>query len=395
MSSSNLVRLAFIPETVYGVTPGAGNFKTARFVSEGLSGTPDTVESQQIRTDRMSSGQIVTGLTVGGDIGVELAREAAIDEFMSSAMMNTWNTVALVTTGLTVDATARTVTRTGGSFVTEGLVPGDHLTLGGFTDPENNTQIMVAEVVSATVLRFVGPQTMVNGTGVTTTYKRADRLVIGTTKRSFSLEKAFLDLTTKAILYRGMLASTMELNVAFGELVGGSFGFSGNDYVTADAAGEFMTNGRTIDAPATTNTFNGSVDMPFLGSSALGALDESGLDIQSVNFTLNNNLSAQNVIGDVAPRDYSAGTAAIEISLSAYLKDTAWPMLAKKLSQDSFSLGFMVKNTGGWYAFYFPAIQVSFDDPSSGGPNQDISLEMSGRAKVGPNGESALVIYRS
>lgn len=66
MSSSNLVRVAFIEEVAYGVTPGAGNFETARFTSENLSGTPDTVESQQIRTDRMSSGQVVTGLQVAG-----------------------------------------------------------------------------------------------------------------------------------------------------------------------------------------------------------------------------------------------------------------------------------------------------------------------------------------
>ena len=156
-----------------------------------------------------------------------------------------------------------------------------------------------------------------------------------------------------------------------------------------------MTHLRTIDAPATTNTLNGSVDMPFLGSSAIGALDNSGLDIQSVNITLNNNLSAQNVIGDVAPRDYSPGTAAIEVSVTSYLKDTAWGMLARKLSQASFALGFMVKNQGGWYGFYLPAIQVSFDDPASGGQNQDIQLDMKGTAKVGDLGESALVIYRS
>jgi len=55
MSSANLVRLTAIEETVYGETPVAGNFKTARFTSEALSGTPDTSESQSIRTDRLSS----------------------------------------------------------------------------------------------------------------------------------------------------------------------------------------------------------------------------------------------------------------------------------------------------------------------------------------------------
>lgn len=395
MSSSNLVRLAYIPETVFGETPATGNFKTARFTSEGLSGTPDTVESQQIRTDRMSSGQIVTGLTVGGDISFELAREASIDDLLASAMLNDWQTMALVTTALTVDAEDKTLVRTTGTFIGEGLVVGDFVTLGGMTSAFNNVTVMVAEVVSATEIRFVGPEKMVDGTGTTTTYKRFDKVTIGTLKKSFSMEKTFLDLTNKAIVYRGMLVNTMELNVNYGELVGGSFGLNGNNYQTVDQAADFITDGRTITAPATTNTFNGSIDMPFLGNSALGDLDESGLDIQSISLTLNNNETAQNVIGKIAPTDYSAGTASIEVSISNYLKDEAWPLLARKLNQDSFSLGFMVRNSGGAYGFFMPAIQVSFDDPQSGGQNQDISLEMNGRAKVGALGESALTIYRS
>lgn len=395
MSSSNSVRLAFIAESSYGVTPGAGNFKTARFISEGLSGTPDTVESQQIRTDRMSSGQVVTGLQVGGEMGFELAREAALDLFLASAMYNTWDTLALVNVDLTIDIAAGTITRASGSFAGDGIVVGDFLTLAGFTLAENNTVIVITELVSATVAKFVGPEGMDDGTGADTTFKRADKLTIGTTKSSFSIEKAFLDLTDKAIIYRGMIVNSMELNVAFGELINGSFTFSGNDYETVDDSADFITDGRTIDAAATTNTLNGSVDMPFLVSSALGTLDDSDLAIQSVNLTLNNNLSAQNVIGDIAPEDYSAGTAGIEVSLSAYLRDEAWGILAKKLSQDPFALGYMVKNTGGWYGFYLPAIQVSFEDPSSGGQNQDITLDMSGQAKVGASGESALTIYRS
>ena len=73
MSSSNQVRIATIKESTYGVTPPAGNFKTARYTSESLSGTPETTESEQIRQDRLSSGQITVGLNVGGDLNGELA----------------------------------------------------------------------------------------------------------------------------------------------------------------------------------------------------------------------------------------------------------------------------------------------------------------------------------
>ena len=395
MSSSNRVRLAFIQESTYGVTPGAGNFKTARFTSEALSGTPDTVESKQIRTDRMSSGQVVTGLKVGGQMNIELAKEDAIDLFLLSAMHSSaWNTLALVSVDMTFNLGARTLTRGAGSFITDGLVKGDFITLAGFTNSGNNTVVMIT-AITALVLTVALPDGMVNETGSGTSYKRADKLSIGTTKNSFSIEKSFLDITTKAIVYKGMIVSQFDINFAYGELATGSFGFSGNSHAIADAANEFITDGRTIDAPATSQSLNGSVDMPFLASDAIGVLGASNFLLQKVGISLNNNLTPQNIIGETAPVNYSSGTARIDVKLSAYLDDAAFGVLPKKLTQDPFVLGFMVKNSGGWYGFYIPAIQASFDDPASAGQDQDILLEMSGQAKVGASGESAMTIYRS
>ncbi len=394
-SSSNAVRVAYIKETVYGETPLAGDFKTARFTRDGLSGTPDTVQSQQIRVDRMSSGQVVTGLTVGGNLGFELAKEHTIDDFLSSAMMDTWDVLAPITVDLNFDSSAKELERALGSWITDGLVVGDYITPAGFVAAKNNVPMMIAEIVSATVVRVVTPQGVVSEVGAGTSFKRADKLVIGTEKISFSMEKKFTDLTNKGINYRGMIVNSAELDVGFGKLITGSFGFMGNDYQTAAIAGDFLTNGRAIGPAATTQTLNGSVDMPFLASSAIGVLDDSDFALQGVNLKLNNNLTPQNVIGNIAPRDYSAGTANIEVGLSAYLNDDSWSLLGNKLTQDPFALGFVVKNNGGWYGFYIPAVQVSFDDPSSGGQNQDVMLDMKGMAKVADDGSSALVIYRS
>ena len=391
-TSSNLVRVAVIEETTYGVLPVAGNFSTARFTSEALSGTPTTVESQQIRIDRMSSGQVVVGLELQGALNFELAKEGPLDLFMASAMYSDWTTQSLVTVALTI-STLDTLTRASGDWSAT-LAVGDIVTLAAFSGATNNVQIMVTEVTSATVLKFVGPEGIVNEVGVSTTYKRADKLSIGTTKKSFSLEKKFTDLTTKGINYLGMIASELNVEVAFGDLITGSVTFSGNDYTTADTAGELITNGRTVNAAATTQTLNGSVDMPFIATSALGTFSTTGLQIQSVSIGLNNNVSPQNVIGNLAPVDYTPGTAQIEVGISAYLTNDVWPILASKISQASFGVGFMVKNSGGYYGFFMPAVQVSFEDPSSGGQNQDIILDMQGTGKVGSLGESALVIYR-
>jgi len=394
MSSSNLVRITAIEEIVYGQTPASGNFSTVRFTSDALSGTPETTESQQIRTDRQSSGQVVTGLTVGGDVNAELAKEAVIDDFMESAMYSIFATPIAVTVNLTIDIVAGTITRATGDWNSDVKV-GDVLKLTNFSNSVNNTEVMVTNIQSATIIDYVGNGNLVDEAGLGTDYKISDNVEIGTTKKSFSMEKAFLDLTDKAINYRGMIVSNMNINVAYGEIIGSTFSFQGNDYEAVATAGGFMTNGRTINAAATSNSLNGSVDMPFLINSAGGTLTESDFCIQSVNLTLNNNLTPQTCIGQAAPDNYSAGTAAIEVSLTAYLANENWSLLAKKLTQEPFSLGFLVKNNDGWYAFFLPAVQVSFEDPSAAGTNQDVFLNMTGVAKVGANGEKALRIYRS
>lgn len=392
-TSSNLVRLAFIAESTYGVTPGAGNFSTARFISETLSGTPDTTESQQIRTDRLSSGQIVTGLQVGGGLNFEFAKESQLEDFIASAMCSTWDVKAPVTVDLEVDVTAKKIIRTTGSFLTDGLVKGDFFKLDGFTEEGNNTVLMVTNV-TALELTVEMPSTMVDETGTGTSYQRGDKIAIGTTKKSFSMEKAFTDLTTKAIVYKGMMVSQMQLKIAYGSLISGSLTFVGNSHSTADSAGEFITNGRTINAPATSQTFNGSIDMPFATTDVFGSFSQTGLEVQSIDLSLNNNQNPQTVIGNAAPRDYTLGTAQISISLNSYLTNGGWGVLAKKLTQDPFALGFAVQNNGGWYGFYLPAIQVSFEDPASAGQNQDVMLEMKGTAKVGAAGEKSMTIYR-
>lgn len=373
---------------------GSGDFKTARFTSEQYSGTPETTESQQIRTDRQSSGQIVTGLTVNGGHSFELAKEEAIEDFLESAMFNSWQSYSAVNDSFALDLTLKKMTRSTGSFIDEGVKVGNFLVLSNFAVAGNNAIIMVTSV-SALEITFAHPSGMVTAVAEAATYQKADELSIGITKKSLTIEKSFLDLTNKAIIYRGCLVSQMELGIEYGSLISGSFETQGNDYDSADAANEFASYLEYFLDPATSNTMNGSVDMPFVATDVSGSWQQDQFCLQNLNLTLNNNLSVQNCIGKAAPEDYSPGTAQISADLSSYLKDANWDMLARKLSQDPFAIGFMTKNTDGWYAFYIPALQVSFDDPASQGANQQISMEMSGVAKVGANGESALYIYRA
>lgn len=375
-------------------TGGSGSFRTTRFVSEQYSGSPDTTESAQIRTDRLSSGQVVTSLKVEGGHNFELAKERAIEDFMESAMFSAWAQSSQKSATMTINVGAQSIARSAGSFIDDGVLVGDFLSLGSFADAENNTIIMVMEL-AASYIRYAGPTTMKSVSNDAATFKVCDKLTIGTTKKPLTIEKAFTDLTTKALIYRGCMVSQMDLSVEYGALVTGSFQTMGTDYDQADAASEFASYLEYFDDAATTNTLNGSVDMPFLATNVTGTWAQDAFCLQSLSLSLNNNFTEQHCIGTAAPEDYSAGTAQISVDLSSYLRDGTWGMFAKKLAQTPFALGFQVSNTDGWYGFYIPALQISFDDPQSAGANQEVSMEMSGVAKVGSNGESSLTIFKA
>ena len=394
MSSSNEVQITYIEETVYGETPAAGNFKQARFTSDGLNASPETSESAQIRTDRLSSGQVLTGLTIGGDLPIEFAKAQDVDDFFEGAMMNSWASTSAVVVDLTIDTVAETITRASGDFNVDVKV-GDVITIVGMVNTVNNVEVMVTEISSSLVIKYVGPKTMVDEVGSGNSFQKGDEVEIGTTKKSFSIEKKFNDLTDKGIIYKGNYVDGFNFNASYGEIANGSFSFVGAEYLTAGQASELITDGRTIDAAPTSTSFNGSIDMAFLATSAGASFSGVDFCIQSIDLTLANNSTAQNCVGKIGADNYSLGTANVNVTLSAYLSDQAWQFMEKKLTQEAFSLGFIVKNTGGYYAFYIPALQVAFDDPSSGGQNTDIVLDMSGVGKVGSAGEKSLYVYKS
>lgn len=396
MSGSNLVRLAVIEEETLGVTPSVGDFYTARFTSENLNGSANTTESQEIRSDRMSGGQIVTGLEVQGDISFELAPDDLFEKFLESAMMNDWVTSPAIEVDLSLDISEKTLTRDVGDWNND-VVVGDFITLDGFTVEGNNTVVQVLAINSDTEISITIRSGMSSESVADATFKVADKITIGSMKKSFTIEKSFKDLDSKGFVYRGMLVNNMNLNLAWGEVVTGSFEFLGTEREALDNAVDFPTNGRTVVGPSATEQFNGSIDMPFIVSDAVGTLGELNFCLQSVGISLSNNLTAENCVGRVSAKDFSIGSAGVEVNFSTYLADTNWAFMAKKLTQEPFAIGFLIakpnkKDEG--YGFYLPAVQASFDDPSAGGLNQQVSLDASGVAKAGPNGEMSLTIYR-
>ncbi len=376
MSSSNMVRLAAIQETTYGVTPAAGDFETIRFNSESLSGTPSTTASTEIRSDRTSSGQVQVGLEVGGDLNVELSSDEMQIQLIQAAMMQSTPVPAIaITTDITVMPIDRRL-----MFAEAGqFKAGEIIVLSGFAEEKNNGVAYVVSVDSVGASLKIAKETIASETAVGVNIGRPQKITVGTDSISHTICKQYLDLDSKSITYTGMLVSEMMMELAHGNIAKGKFMFSGNGYDTPVAP---ITDGRTVLEAGTDQPYNASSDI------GLVIVDDEVADfcIQSLSITLNNGLSPQVCMGSLAPREYALGTASITVSGSTYLADENWELMLKKISQEPVSIGFTVSNQDGGLMVFLHGVQLTFPDGAAEGLDQQVSLSFAGMATATETG---------
>lgn len=411
MSSAAAVETIAVPEVTYGVTPPLAGVVagTVRFISESLSGTPQTTQSAELRRDRMSAGQVVTGLESGGDINQELSKDPLIEDFMEGAMMSGWVVGATVAPGPTTltkhaapnDQTA-TLIITGDTGDIDGagraLEEGDIINLGGFTNAENNVPVQIISITDDTTMEVVVPRNAVTETAALGEVSLGSYLDIGTVINSWTLSKAYTDVLHLATdeehsqRYPGSLINTMAVTITYGQIVTINFGILSNGYLQEHPSlhQKIEDAGGTVNPASTTQPMNGSIDMPTL------TIDGAPTDfcIESLTISLDNGLTPQNCIGHLAPMKYNLGTANISIEASIYLGDQSYDkFMPGKLSMAPIGLMATVANDDGGYAFDLRAIQLTFPDPAASGGDAPVMIDASGTAKVGPGGSSSLRIW--
>ena len=95
MSESNRVRIAY--RTAGSTDP----WQIIRRTNDALTAGTETQRSDEIRADRMRSGQKVTTITAGGTIDFEMSAES-FDDFLAAALCTAWTSDALTVGTTTV-----------------------------------------------------------------------------------------------------------------------------------------------------------------------------------------------------------------------------------------------------------------------------------------------------
>lgn len=159
MTSSNRTQLALVREVTPGTTPVTPRMRAMRITGESLSFSPEYVDSDEIRADRMLGDPIKNMQASAGGINFEVSYpddDTPLSECIRSAMFNPWVNRPTFFNDGTADSIvtdAGTVANTyavsaGGASVVVGML----VRASGFTAPANNQIFRAASSTGTTIV---------------------------------------------------------------------------------------------------------------------------------------------------------------------------------------------------------------------------------------------------
>lgn len=365
MANSDRVRLAFVAESSYGVTPAA-SLQELRFTGESLTHQITYKESDEIRDDRQTQDVVAVAYRAGGDVSVEMSATSH-DAFILNAMeAAAWGTSTTVS-GTDISASASDNSFNSAANAFGSLLVGQWIKVSGYTSTNaiyNGYYKITSKPTSGKVI--VAGKTLPNITaGASISIVMGGQIVNGVAKGSFSFERQERDLTNVYQAYVGMEAETWATRVVVGQLITMTFGFVGRAGVKTNAT---IGTGYT---PKTSTGIMNVVDNALVVLSDLEGASLGEFGAQEFSWSLNNNKRAREQIGDGGPVDYGDGKCKITGTLKAYMRGSA--ANAKFMDKADVALAFVCEDgAGNAYVVEFPRVKLTAANPTAGSQNNEV-----------------------
>jgi hypothetical protein len=463
LQTTNRVKTSKVREVTFGVIPSNPVFKTLRTTSSNLSASPQTVVTEEIRSDRQVADLVLVGQQAQGDIAAELSFRSHDDD-LEEALQSTWQNnpyievltedteiSAVSTTTLTVASAlgspflagmlallegfetagnnklarvssstttsivfpsstfaaesnpipvgaklrvvgfegasgdiAATVTNgnalTSSSldFTTLGIVPGNWLKIGSpvtdtsFVDTDNNGWVRVSAVAANRLSFDIVPTGWGADAGTSKTIRvfMGDYIANGSTKRSNTFERQYLDHSPVSYEYlRGMTLSSLALQFDSQAIIKSTKNYMGRDGLIETS----RVAGATDVAATTYDVLNSSSNMGDLSFD--GAIVTGPNFITSATIDINNNLRQQNAIGSIGAVGIGNGEFTVTGNLNTYFGTPA--VFQKVLNNSRASLSLRCGRSDGnreAMLFDMPTIKLATGAPAVQGKNQDVMM---------------------
>lgn len=332
-----------VPETVYGVTPENPTLSSLRIKTTTLGLTKDSLQSEEIRDDRQIADFRLGANQVTGDITFELSFSSFDHLFKSGFLSLQW--VSPATTGeTTLNATETGYTRDAGSFISEGFIAGQTITISGFTGSGRNG---VATITSVSELEILTTPINITGTtaqGIETgsgveTISAAEQIKAGVTRQSFTMVRYFSDISAANkpyYIFKGCEITSIQLTITASSMITGTFSVVGRSLEVASDLSSLGT--PTYQAATTTAPLD----------SFTGTLEESNVSsgvITEISLTLQNGITPRFVVGSKNSILPSVEDSNLTGQVSAYFEDST--LVEKYINEVDSSIGLNLPDGAG------------------------------------------------
>jgi hypothetical protein len=309
---------------------------------------------------------------VTGSLGYELSL-VAVDSLIRAAMSSEWTTPTIGSTGtLTLTNTSTTdhtaeLTRGSGSWITDGIRPGDVLLASGSGSAENDRYWLVISVDNATDLTLADPTNSTPADTLGAIEYPGRRIDVGTTLRTFDVQRAFPDISAYQYFHT-VAVGAMQLTANPDSPVSGSFEMIG---ASAEAIQASPLGGSAPSTVPTTDFF----------AAFDGYLYEAGEFngvVTSIDFTLSNNRSLQGVVGSKYSPKVFDGQGLVEGTISVMFTGAGMYNRFFNEEQTNMTLFMAAPGAAGFVAFTIPGLKymgATMDPPSEGPVIQEMSFK--------------------
>ena len=320
--ASQIKRKVFIgKQSGLGTIAGSGDGKTYNYRDGGLSGglTKEAFESNTIRTDqqRQNASHGTRSVTKTIDQEFQIGGHTML---LEGALRDTFDTGATTGAVITIgiNGSTRTISRSGGSFVTDGFKVGDIVRATGFVAAGNNNKNFRLTSVSALSMVYaadawIGTVTT-EAAGATVTVavpgKKLSVPTTGHTNDYFTIEE-WNDDIAQSERDTDCKVSSMAISIPANGNATVNFGFLGRNA-----------------AYATSQYFVSPTAAPSgeILAGTMGLLSYDGVDsvvLTSLDLTLDAGAEVKSVVGSNISPDVFTGSVVVSGSMSALFEDAA------------------------------------------------------------------------
>lgn len=322
ISKGTAKQVGYKKETTFGTIAGNTSGKLLRRVTANFNLMKETYESNEIRTDRQVADFRHGVRSAEGSLNGELS-PASYADFMGSVVARDFTTAPTVSSlSVTIAASGSlfTITRSTGSFLSDGFLVGMIVRLtGAGLDVDNvGKNLLIASitateltvsVVNGTLLVEEGPIASVTATA---TGKVTYVPTTGHTDQSYTVEEWYSDIAQSEV-YTGMKVNSVAIQLPATGLSTIDIGFAGKDLTQTGTSQYFSS-----PTAQNTNGIFAAVNGVMLVQGQPVAL------VTSADFTIERATENATAVGSNSVADIFTGRVRVTGNLSVYFQDATF-----------------------------------------------------------------------